>query len=34
MKTVTKVVIADDNKEFCELLKDFLQQQDELKSPV
>ena len=31
MKTVTKVVIADDNKEFCELLKDFLQQQDELK---
>ncbi|MFA7467453.1 MAG: sporulation transcription factor Spo0A [Desulfotomaculaceae bacterium] len=31
MKTVTKVVIADDNKEFCELLKDFLQQHDELK---
>lgn len=31
MKTVTKVVIADDNREFCELLKDFLQQQDELR---
>ncbi len=31
MKTVTKVVIADDNKEFCELLKDFLQQQDDLR---
>jgi len=31
MKTVTKVVIADDNKEFCELLKDFLQQEDDLK---
>ena len=31
MKTDTKIVIADDNREFCDLLKDFLQQQDDLK---
>ncbi|MCL2338271.1 MAG: sporulation transcription factor Spo0A [Firmicutes bacterium] len=31
MKTATKVVIADDNREFCELLKDFLQQEEDLK---
>jgi len=29
MKTATKIVIADDNREFCELLKDFLQSQEE-----
>jgi len=30
MRKVIKVLIADDNKEFCELLREFLQEQDGL----
>jgi two-component system response regulator (stage 0 sporulation protein A) len=29
MRKVIKILIADDNREFCELLKEFLQEQDE-----
>jgi two-component system response regulator (stage 0 sporulation protein A) len=29
MREVIKITIADDNKEFCELLKEFLQQQED-----
>ncbi|MHB8155964.1 MAG: sporulation transcription factor Spo0A [Desulfocucumaceae bacterium] len=30
MRKAIKIVIADDNKEFCEILKEFLSQQDDL----
>jgi len=30
MRKAIKIVIADDNREFCELLKEFLSQQDDL----
>jgi len=30
MRKVIKVLIADDNREFCELLKEFLQEQEDL----
>ncbi|SFR02555.1 sporulation transcription factor Spo0A [Desulfoscipio geothermicus] len=29
MRKVIKIIIADDNKEFCELLREFLQQQED-----
>ncbi|WP_347487552.1 sporulation transcription factor Spo0A [Desulfoscipio sp. XC116] len=31
MRNVIKVLLADDNREFCELLKEFLQQQEEFR---
>ncbi|MCL5057726.1 MAG: sporulation transcription factor Spo0A, partial [Actinobacteria bacterium] len=30
MRKAIKIVIADDNREFCELLKEFISQQDDL----
>ncbi|TYO95611.1 sporulation transcription factor Spo0A [Desulfallas thermosapovorans] len=30
MRKVIKIIIADDNREFCELLKEFLQEQEDL----
>jgi Response regulator containing CheY-like receiver domain and AraC-type DNA-binding domain len=30
MRKLIKLVIADDNREFCELLKEFIAQQDDL----